>query len=397
MTAVLEGIRVLDFSRYATGPYATMLLADMGAEVIRVEKPGGAEDRELGPFAPGGENLPYGIIMARNKKGVTLDIKCAEGQELLEKLVQQSDVVVHNYVPGSAESSLLEYERLKQINPSIIVTAVSGFGQSGPYARKVCFDSVAQAMSGAMSYTGFPGNPPTRAALLVVDMSTAVYAALGTLFALYHRQRTGEGQMVDVAMLDTVVSFMNASGITAEYKLLGYVRQQQGNQSFYCFGDLFATTDGWVMLNVVGNSTWRRFCRMLGREEWVTDVRFKDNMARYDNRHLISPVVSAWMAERTTEQVMQILDRTRIPCGKVNSIPEMVADPQVQAREMSVNLDFPGVGQVPLPGVVTKLSATPGSIETRAPLVGEHNQQIYCELLGLSADELSVLCQKRVV
>jgi CoA:oxalate CoA-transferase len=397
MASVLEGITVLDFSRYATGPYATMLLADMGAEVIRVEKPGGADDRELGAFAPSGDSLPYGIIMARNKKGITLDIRHEEGQGLLERLVRQSDVIVHNYTPGTPESDILAYERLKRLNPSVILTAVTGFGQSGPYSQRVCFDSVAQAMSGSMTYTGFPGNPPTRAALVVVDMSTALYTALGTMFALYHRQRTGKGQMVDVAMLDTVISFMNAIGIAAEYKLLGWVRQQQGNQSFYCFADLFATKDGWVMLNVVGNSLWRRFCKVLGREEWIEDTRFKDNMARYQNRHLISPAVGAWLAERTTKEVMETLDAARIPCGKVNSIPEMISDPQVEARDMLVEVDFPGIGQVPLPGIVTKLSATPGEIRRRAPRVGEHNQEVYCEKLGLSQDELAALQQRGIV
>ncbi|MDP6494918.1 MAG: CoA transferase, partial [Dehalococcoidia bacterium] len=317
MSKVLEGIRILDLSRYATGPYATMLLADMGAEVIKVEKPGGADDRELGPFAPNGENLPYGIIMARNKKGITLDIRSVGGQKLLEKLVHQSDVVVHNFTPGTPESDLLNYDLLKRFNPAIIVAAVSGFGQNGPYAQRVCFDSVAQAVSGAMSYSGFPENPPTRSALLFVDMSTAVYAALGTMLALYHRERTGTGQMVDVAMLDTVVSFMNALGIAAEHKLLGWVRQQQGNQSFYCFADMFEAQNGHVVVNVVGNSMWRRFCRLLGKEDWIEDDGFKDNMARYDNRHSISPVVASWMSGKTTDEVIRMLDGARIPCGKV--------------------------------------------------------------------------------
>ena len=397
MSKVLEGIRILDLSRYATGPYATMLLADMGAEVIKVEKPGGADDRELGPFAPNGESLPYGIIMARNKKGITLDIKSVGGQKLLEKQVHQSDVVVHNFTPGTPESDLLSYDLLKRFNPAIIVAAVSGFGQNGPYAQRVCFDSVAQAVSGAMSYSGFPENPPTRSALLFVDMSTAIYAALGTMLALYHRERTGTGQMVDVAMLDTVVSFMNALGIAAEHKLLGWVRQQQGNQSFYCFADLFHTRDGWVMLNVVGNSMWHRFCRLLDKEEWVEDERFRDNMARYNNRHLISSLVSIWMEEKTTDEIMRTLDETRIPCGKVNSITEMVTDPQVQAREMLTEIDFPGAGPVLQPGMVVKLSKTPGNVHTRAPLVGEHNQEIYCGLLGLSTDELSGLREKKVI
>ncbi|MEW6034732.1 MAG: CoA transferase [Chloroflexota bacterium] len=397
MATVLEGIRVLDFSRFLTGPYATMLLADMGAEVVRVERPGGADDRGLGPFAPSGESLPYGIVVARNKKGITLDIQSEEGRELLGKLVSRSDVVVHNYTPGSPESDLLEYERLARLNPAIIVTAVTGFGQNGPYAQRVCFDAVAQGMSGAMSYTGFPGNPPTRSGPLMVDVSTGIYAALGTMFALYHRQKTGRGQLVDVAMLDTALSFVNAAGVAAEYKLLGWVRQQQGNQSFYCLTDAFQARDGWVMLSIVGEGLWRRLCRVLGREEWVGDERFKDDMARYRNRHLILPVIGAWMSERTAEEVVRTLNKARVPCGRVNSIPEMMADPQMQAREMLLEVDFPGVGPVPMPGVVPKLSGTPGGIGRRAPLLGEHNEEVYCGLLGLSASQLSALRQKGVV
>jgi crotonobetainyl-CoA:carnitine CoA-transferase CaiB-like acyl-CoA transferase len=397
MAMVLEGIRVLDFSRFVSGPYATMVLADMGAEVIRVEKPGGADDRELGPIAPGGESLPYGIIMARNKKGITLDIRSEEGGRLLARLVEKSDVVVHNFGPGSPESDLLGYDRLRRINPRVILAAVSGFGQTGPYTRRVCFDSVAQAMSGAMSYTGFPGNPPTRAAAPFVDVGTALYTALGVMFALYRRAQTGVGQLVDVAMFDMTLSCVNSVGVAAEYQLLNFVRQQHGNQSLYCFSDLFRTRDGWVMVNIMSNALWGRLCKVLGKNDWKTDARFKDNMSRYENRALIVEGIAPWMAERTTAVVIETLEAARVPCGKVNTISEMVADPQVRAREMLPAVDFPGVGAVPMPGIVPKLSETPGSIRHRAPLIGEHSDEVYCGLLNLDRTELATLREKGIV
>jgi CoA:oxalate CoA-transferase len=397
MAMVLDGVRVLDFSRFLSGPYATMMLADMGAEVIRVEKPGGADDRELGPTAPGGQSLAYGIILARNKKGITLDMRSEEGGSLLARLVEKSDVVVHNFAPGSAEADLLAYGRLQRFNSRIILAAVSGFGQDGPYARRVCFDSVAQAMSGAMSYTGFPGSPPTRSAAPFVDVGTALHTALGIMFALYHRAQTGVGQMVDVAMFDMAVSCVNAVGVAAEYQLLNFVRQQHGNQSLYCFSDLFRTQDGWVMVNIMSNALWIRLCNVLGRPDWKIDTRFKDNMSRYENRASIVEGMAPWMSERSTAAVIEQLEKARVPCGKVNTVPEMVADPQVRAREMLPAVDFPGVGPVPMPGVVTKLSETPGAIRHRAPMVGEHSEEVYCGLLGMEPAEFAALREKGIV
>lgn len=397
MEQLLAGTRILDFSRYATGPYTSMLLADMGAEVIRVERPEGNEDRHLGPFAPDGRSLPYDLIMGRNKKDITLNLRSDKGKDLLKKLVKRSDVMIHNFTCGSKEAAILDYASLKESNPAIILIAISGFGQSGPFAQRACFDSIAQALSGAMSYTGFPGNPPTREGVAFVDLSTGLYAALGTMLALYHRQRTGMGQMVDVAMLDVAVSYISAVAAIAEYKVLGNMRQQQGNQSFYNFTDSFLAKDGWVMISVIGNSLWRRFIQVLGREELAQDPRFKDDLARYENHHLLRPIVDDWIAGKTVAEAIQLLDEARIPCGKVNSIADVVADPQVKAREMLVDMEYPNIGKVPLPGVVLKLSQTPGRIEKPAPLLGEHNTEIYCGLLGLSPEELSRLQEEGIV
>lgn len=385
----LKGIRVLDFSRYIAGPYCCMLLADMGAEVIRVEPPGGAEDRNLGPFSPDGQALVYGFILQRNKKNITLNLRNAEAKELLQRLIPKTDVLVHNFPPGTEEAKVLDYSSLRQLNPALIEAIITGFGQFGPYAERTCFDSIAQAMSGAMSYTGFPDSPPTRAGVQYVDFSTGLSAALGTTLALLHRQKTGRGQLVDVSLFDVALSFVAAVGVAAEYKLLGEIRPRVGNSSFYAYANSFRAKDGWVMVNVVGNSAWRRFCRALGRDDLASDPRFKDNLSRYLNREEIHSIVAGWTREKTVEEVTRILEAARVPCGPIRNMADIYQDPQVTAREMLVEIEQPGTGTVPMPGIAIKLSGTPGGIDSPAASLGEHNLEIYCHLLGLSDQQLA--------
>ncbi len=393
----LQGIRVLDFSRYIAGPYCCMLLADMGAEVIRVEPPGGSEDRTLGPFSPQGQALVYGLILQRNKKNITLNLRTPECKELLQKLVPKTDIVVHNFPPNTEEAAALEYESLKELNPALIEVIITGFGQYGPYAERTCFDSIAQAMSGAMSYTGFPGSPPTREGVQYVDFSTGLSAALGATLALLSRQKTGIGQLVDVSLFDVAFSFVAAAGVAAEYKLLGEIRQQIGNNSFYAYANSFMAKDGWVMVNVVGNSAWRRFCRALGREDLVHDPSFNDNLSRYLNRDRIHPIVAEWVKDKTIAEVTRTLEAARVPCGPIRNIAQIYDDPQIAAREMLVEVDQPGTGKVPMPGVAIKLSESPGSIDKPAASLGEHNLEIYHHLLGFSKQQLAGYKDKGVI
>ena len=397
MSKVLTGIRVLDFSRYAAGPSATMILADMGADVIRVEPPSGGEDRTLGPFAPNGESLPFGIIINRNKRGITLNLRSDAGQSILKKLVAKADVIVENFSPGVKAEMGLTYETLKAINPRIIHVSVTAYGQNGPYVNRLGFDPIAQAMCSAMSYSGFPGNPPVRFQASWVDNSTGIATALGTMLALYHRQATGEGQAVDMALLDTAISFVSNMGVAAEYKVNNFVRSQIGNGSFYAYGDCFQVKDGWVYMSVIGDSLWRRLCRLLGREDWLKDERFSSDNSRFQNRQIISDVIAPWLAGKTVIEILEITEKNRIPCAPVSTVPQMVANPQVAAREMLVDVDFPGVGPVPHTGVAIKLSKTPGSIEHRAPLLGEHNEEIYCGLVGMKKNELAKLKKEGVI
>jgi len=397
MEKVLQGIRVLDFSRYGSGPYCGALLADMGAEVIKVESPGGGIDRQLGPFAPNGENIVYGMILARNKKGITLDLRGDKGKEILKELVKRADIVVENYGAEGKKIMGLDYESLSEINPSIILVSISGCGTFSPYAEKLAFDNIAQAMSGAMCYGGFPNNPPTRASVPYADFSSAIYGALGAMFALYYREKTGKGQMVDIALLDAAFSMVAGMGIAAEYKLLNYIRPQQGNQGYYCFTNSFEAKDGWIMVMVISNPIWRRFLKAIKREDLAQDPRFIDDMARYENRDVLNSIVGEWVSQRTVNEAVNLLEEARIPCGKVNNIADIIDDPHIRAREMLVEVDFPGVGLVPLSGVVPKLSETPGKIERRAPLIGEHNDEIYRGLLGFKKEELEKLKKEGVI
>lgn len=399
MEKALEGIRVLEFGILIAGPYCSTVLGEMGAEVIRIERPGGEWDRLWGPLTPSGLSIPF-MNVGRGKKGITLNLRNEEGKLILRELVKRSDIVVQNLPQSAAKALGVDYESLSRINESIIVVCVSGFGYSGPYSERVCIDAVAQAMSGSMSFTGFPGSPPTRAALPVIDFGTAINAALGAMFALFHRERTGRGQMVDVAMLDIAVSMVASWGVPAEYRLLNVVRQQHGNHSFYNPSNSYQAKDGWVFLSVAIERRSGEMLRAMGREDLADDPSFLEEAYRamaYENRDLFQPVIEEWVAQRTVEEVLRLCEELRLPCAPVYDIADMVEDPQVKAREMLVDFDYPGVGKVPLSGVAIKLSQTPGKTVRRAPTVGEHNEEIYCDLLGFSPEELNRLRQKGVI
>jgi CoA:oxalate CoA-transferase len=393
---VLTGVRVLDFSRWFAGPYTATLLAAMGAEVIRVERPAGEEERNFGPYAPNGESM-LTLVTLQNRRGITLDPLSDKGRGIVGQLVRKSDVVLHSYVSGSPEESLLSYDSLTQFNPAIIVAKVSGFGSTGPYAQRPCFDTIAQALSGAMSYTGFPETAPTRSGYAWVDFSTGSHTALGIMFALYHRQRTGKGQFIDVALLDVAVSCVAGLAVAAEYKVSGIIRARQGNASYYNFTNCLKAKDGWVMLGTSGTPIWRRFLRAIGREDLKEDPRFKNDRHRYENRQAIQSVVEEWLKDKTVDEAIRILEQARVPCSRVNNIAEMVNDPQVAARDMLIDMEYPDIGKVPLPGVVIKMSGTPGAIERPAPRAGEHNEEVYSSLLGFTPEQLQQLKAEGVI
>ncbi|MBI4763023.1 MAG: CoA transferase, partial [Deltaproteobacteria bacterium] len=295
MKSALEGIRVLDLGSYIAAPYCCMMLADHGAEVIRAEPPNGKVDREMGPFSPDGQPLTYGFTIQRNKKDITLNLRSQRGKNLFDELVKKMDVVVHNYPKGSEEAALLDYDRLHSLNPALVVVAVSGFGQTGPYAERLCFDGIAQAMSGYMSFAGYPDTPPLKPALPFIDFNTAARAALGTMLALFERKGSGQGQLVDIALFDVAFSITATAGCAAEYTLLGEVRKQIGNCSFYAYCGSCRAKDGYLMINIIGNSMWRRMCGVMDQPDLLDDPRFSDNLNRYRNYPLLDAILKEWI------------------------------------------------------------------------------------------------------
>jgi crotonobetainyl-CoA:carnitine CoA-transferase CaiB-like acyl-CoA transferase len=374
-----------------------MLLGDMGAEVIRIEEPEGAPDRSWGLLGPDGETLSYKIV-GRNRKGITLRIDKPEGQRIFDELVKKSDVVLHNFTPGTLMAEKVSYGRLQEVNPIIIVAAITGFGQNGPDAKQVCFDHIVQARSGAMILTGFPGDPPLKTTVTYNDIGAGIYAALGIMMALYYREKTGKGQFIDISLLDVAFFATQCMGSLLLYKVYGEIRKQVGNRGFHSYLGCFEAKDGWVFLSGTTNPIWERLARAIGRDDMVNDPKFNQNdMVRFDHADLIDPVIKEWVAQRTVAEVIGVLQAARVPCGVVNTVDKLEDDPQVAARQMIINMDYPGLGNLPIPGLPFKLSLTPGKIRSRAPKIGEHNKEIYCRLLGFKKEELDVLKNEGIV
>src|SRR6476646_23723 len=342
----LAGIRVIDFGRFIAGPYCAMLLADMGADVVRVDRRQGSEDRHIAASTESGEGGGF-LSLNRNKRNLTLDTGKPEAQEIVRRLVHGADVVVANLPMNVLKSMRLDYDSLKAVKPDIILARMSTFGPDGPYANRVGFDTVAQAMCGAMGLTGFPGTP-VRDIVPFADYGTALHTAFGVMVALYHRERTGQGQIVDGSLLATGVTFMQ--GLLAERSVLGIARRQLGNTSFYAApSDAYKTKDGWIVVSAVGNEMFARWARLVGHEEFIGDPRFASDQLRADNRGPITDAMNAWLASRTTEQAIAELEKARVPAGPVLELQQVLDDPQVKARELLRYIEHPGTAKpVPL-------------------------------------------------
>ncbi len=386
MARVLDGIRVLDFGRYIAAPFCGQLLADMGAEVVRVERPEGEPDRERGPFASDGQSLYY-IALNRNKKAITLNLDIEAGRRALAELVKQTDVVVHNQPITRAKALGLDHPSLCRANPKIISLAVSGFGSVGPFASYTSLDVAVQALSGAASMTGPPGASPMLAHIPFEDFGTALYGALSVTMALFHRERTGKGQAVDLALYATGVSFVGAYGVLAEAALNGVVRKAIGNNIVFAVGGIYTCSDGQVAVACAAEGLWRKLCRTVGRPELIDDPRLKNDLARYEYRDLVNAALTGWTSQRTVAEVSRTLAEAGIPVGAVQSVDKVASHPQTVALEMAPTIRQPGLGDVPVSGIAMKFSETPGSIDLPAPGIGEHNKEIYDRLLGAGACE----------
>ncbi|HEX5732590.1 MAG TPA: CoA transferase [Blastocatellia bacterium] len=384
MARPLEGIRVIDFGRFIAAPYCAMMLADFGADVIRVERREGGEDRRVGPVIESGEGGLY-LNVNRNKRAMTLDLGNPEGAKIVRRLVESADIVIVNLPINVMKKVGLDYESLRHVKPDIILVMASAFGPDGPYANRVGFDGVAQAMSGAMSLTGF-ADAPVRDIVSFVDYGTALHAAFGAMVALYERQRTGRGGLVDVSLLATGVTFMTP--LLAERAARGIVRERQGNTGYYTApSDVYRTSDGWIIVPTIGDDMFRRWARLLGREELIDDPRCADDITRGNNAALINEAMSAWCAARTRDEAIRELEQARIPSGPVYDLGEVLADAQVAARGLLEEVEQLGDKAVPLSRTPVRLNGEQNSL-SRAPALGEHTDEVLAEI-GFSAEDIA--------
>lgn len=391
MTQALTNLRVLDLTRVLVGPYATMVLADLGADVVKVELPGVGDDSRAYPPHVEGESA-YFMSLNRNKRSLTLDLKNGRGKALLLELVRRADVLVENFRPGAMDRLGLGYERLRQENPRLIYAAASGFGQTGPYRERPAYDAVVQAMGGIMSLTGPEGGPPTRVGASIGDIAAGLFTAIGILAAALHREESGQGQLVDVAMLDCQVAILENA--VARYAATGVAPRPIGNRHPAIFPfEPFDTADGQLMIAAGNDPLWRALCRAIGQPELADDPRFRTNPLRHEHYVEMRDLLAMAFRQRSTAAWRELLDAAGVPNGPINDIAALTRDPQIQARAMLQEVDHPRAGRTLLPGVPIKLSATPGAIRAPAPLLGQHSAEVLADWLGYDATQVATLRQ----
>jgi formyl-CoA transferase len=396
----LAGVRVIELGSFIAGPFAGRLLGDMGAEVIKVEDPGRPDVlREWGRAHYRGRPL-WWPVQSRNKKCVTLDLRTARGQDVLLSLIERADVVMENFRPGTLERWNLDFERMTSVNPGIVLARISGYGQTGPYATRAGFAVVSEAMGGLRHISGFPGEPPPRMQISLGDSLAGMFAVQGILSALYWRDASGggEGQVVDVSLLEA--SFAMLESTVPEYDRLGLVRGPGGTKlDGIAPSNIFKSRDGkWMVIAANSDILFARLCVVMERPELATDERFASHVARGRNQDEIDGIVAAWAVLRDAAEIDDVLNEAGVICGPIYTIADIFDDPQVRAREMLVEAEDPEFGSYLGPGVIPKLSATPGSVRWSATWTpGSHNDEIYGDLLGLPAAELASLRTEGVI
>ena len=407
MAGALSHVRVLDLSRVLAGPTASQVLGDLGAEVIKVERPGGGDDTRSWVPPPlrdangndTGESAYYACVN-RNKKSVTVDISKPAGQELVKALAAKSDVLIENYLVGALARYGLDYATLSRSLPALVYCSITGFGQTGPYRARPGYDPIMQAMSGLMSVTGMPdgvpGGGPQRTGISVSDLLTGAYSVIGILAALQHRDRTGQGQYIDMALLDVMVASL--SNVAMNYLVTGDVPQRFGNEHVSVVpSGAFPCSDGRIQLIAGNDAQFARFCATAGRPELASDPRFASNAERTKNRVALHQIIAGITATRSQQDWTEALAEAGVPCGPINDVAQMFADPHVRARGLRIELDHPLAGKMPALANPIRMSATPPEYRTPPPLLGEHTRAVLGEVLGLADAEIDTLVEAKVI
>ena len=394
----LTGLRVLDLTRVLAGPTCTQMLGDLGAEVIKIERPEAGDDtRDFAPpFVPNTKESAYFVGVNRNKKSVTLDIAKPEGQAIIHKLLEHCDILVENFKVGALAKYGLGYEQLAKTHPRLIYCSITGFGQTGPYAPRPGYDALIQAMGGVMSLTGEPNGSPQKVGVPVADLFAGLYGCIGILAAVNHRNSTGQGQQIDIGMLDTHVAWLANQGMN--YLATGENPARLGNQhpNIAPYQE-FPTKDGYIILAVGNDPTFERFCKAFGQEALLADPRFATNPIRVQNRQLVTDTLTPVMKSKTTAEWIDALEALKIGCGPINTLEQVFADPHVQAREMVVEMAHGSGETVKVIANPVKLSATPPSYRSAPPVLGEHTNAVLSDVLKMSAAEIAALKEKGIL
>lgn len=397
MNGPLEGVKVADLSRFVAGPYCGLLLADMGAEVVKVEKSTGEDTRHIPPFFDDQEgDSHYAAALNRNKRAITLNYRKEGAKEVLRKLFKWADVIIENFRPGTLERMGFAPNVIHEINPKVILARCSGFGQTGPYKQRPGFDAIAQAMGGIMSITGREEDPPLLAGTYIVDYVTGMHAAVGILSALYERDRTGKGQVVDVSLYESAVSILVS--MIPTYQQTKSIPERVGNGDRYAApANAFETKNGWVYISAPNQGLWKRLCELMNREDLLRMDYLSSESGRLKHKKEINSIVQEWAIKYEQDELVELLVEKGIPCAPIQNVSDILQDKHLREREQIVDVTHPKVGNVSLSGVTIKLSETPGRIRYGVPLIGQHNDEVYLEDLGFDTKTYEELKSQGVI
>ncbi|MEX1030189.1 MAG: CaiB/BaiF CoA-transferase family protein [Paenibacillaceae bacterium] len=397
-TLPLEGIKVLELGSLIAGPFAGRLMADFGAEVIKVEAPSKGDPLRNWRLMHGDTSL-WWYIQSRNKKCIAVDLTQSEGQEIIRKLVEEGiDIIIENFKPGTMEKWGLGYEDLKKINPKVIMVRVSGYGQDGPYRDKPGFGSIGEAIGGIRYLTGYPDRPPTRVGVSLGDSVSALYAVIGALMAIYHRDiNDGEGQFIDVALYESIFSLLESA--VPEYDKFGFVRERTGSTlpGIAPSNTYLCKDNKYIVIGANGDGIFKRLMQALGNQELKDDVRFSTNDGRVKHAEFLDQVIEDWTKQKSLKEALAILDQYNVPAGSIYSVEDMVNDPHFIARQMITEVNVEGLGKLKVPGIVPKLSATPGKINWSGSKLGAHTEEVLKEKAGLSDEQCNKLKQLGII